>query len=144
MLLPVLADSICTLASLKQIAHAEASKAARRLWALVALDSYIDLTVPYRPESSVLSISRLEAGRILAIRSSHGDFADYYTRFHYDDALLYCSCRKRKSPLHFYFCCKGKATKSLPGPPSNKLQWLLCTSTSINKLAKWFTVTCFY
>ena len=31
MLLPVLADSICTLASLKRIAHAKAFKAARRL-----------------------------------------------------------------------------------------------------------------
>jgi ribonuclease HI len=143
-LLPDPADSICTLASLKRIARTKASKATRRLWPLVAPDSYIDLTVPYGLGSSVLSIRRPEAGRILAIRSGHGDFADYHTRFHHNDALLYCSCGKRKSPLHFYFCRKGKATKSLPGPPSDNLQWLLCTSTGINKLAKWFTDTRFY
>ena len=144
MLLPALADPICTLASLKRIARAEASKAAERLWPLVAPDSYTDLMVPYGPRSSVLSIRRLEAGCILAIRSGHGDFADYHVRFHYNNALLYCLCGKRKSPLHFYFCCKGKATKTFPGPPSNNLHWLLCTKTGINKLAKWFTDSCFY
>ena len=100
--------------------------------------------VPYGPGSSVLSIRRPEAGRILAIRSGHGDFADYHTRFHHEDALLYCSCGKKKSPLHFYFCRKGKAATPLPGPPSKKLQWLLCTNAGINKLAKWITDTRFY
>jgi hypothetical protein len=143
-LLPAPADPICTLASLKRIARTEASKAARRLWPLVAPDAYTNLMIPYGPGSSVLSIRRPEAGRILAIRSGHGDFADYHTRFNHNDALLYCSCGKRKSPLHFYFCRKGKATKALPGPPADNLQWLLCTSAGINKLAKWFTDTGFY
>jgi hypothetical protein len=143
-LLPVPADSICTLASLKRIAHAEASKAARRLWPLVALDSYTDLMVPYGPGSSVLSIRRLEAGYILAIRSGHRDFADYHTRFHHEDALLYGSCGRKKSLLHFYFCRKGKAATPLLGPLSKKLQWLLCTSAGTNKLAKWITDTRFY
>jgi hypothetical protein len=52
----VLADFICTLASLKQIAYAKASKAAKSLWPLVALDLYKDFIVFYRLGSSVLSI----------------------------------------------------------------------------------------
>ena len=87
-----------------------------------APDSYIDLMVPYGPRSSILSIRRLEAGYILAIRSGYRDFTDYYTRFHYVDALLYCSCGRKKSPLYFYFCCRGKAATPLLGPLSEKLQ----------------------
>ena len=142
--LPLPASPICTLASLKRIARTEASKAARRLWPLVAPTSYKDFMIPYGPGSSILSLHRPEAGRILAIRSGHGDFADYHTRFSHDNALLYCSCGKKKSPLHFYFCRRGKATQPLPGPPSEKLQWLLGTSTGLNKLAKWLIDTRFY
>lgn len=140
---PPPADAICTLASLKRIAKTEANKAVLRLWRITAPASYQELQIQYRP--SLLTLKRQAMGRILAARSHHGDFADYHIRFNHTDATLTCSCGKRKSPLHFFFCRKGKATKTLSRrPPSEAIPWLLGSAAGTERLAEWLSYTEFY
>ncbi|EDN98166.1 hypothetical protein SS1G_13023 [Sclerotinia sclerotiorum 1980 UF-70] len=82
---------------------------------------------------------------ILAIRSQHGDFAAYHERFNHTTVYVHCSCGKRKTPLHFFFCKKGKAFKALTkSPPSEAIPWLLSNPTGIAKLAEWLEYTKFY
>ena len=69
--------------------------------------------IGYSLNLSLLTLQRQVLGRILASRTLHGDFADYHERFRHANAENRCSCGKRKSPLHFFFCRKGKASKTL-------------------------------
>ncbi len=143
--LPYPEIEICTLASLKRIARTKAKEATVQLWRTTAPAKYKELQIDYGPKTSLLLISRPISGRILAARSHHGDFADYHTRFNHEDATLECSCGKRKSPLHFYFCRKGKAIKTLCNqPPSEAIPWLLGTLAGAKRLADWLTTTKFY
>jgi len=141
--LPPPENAICTLASLKRIAKTEAKKAVLQLWRVTAPASYQELQIQYKP--SLLTIKRQAMGRILAARSHHGDFADYHIRFNHTDATFTCSCGKRKSPLHFFFCRKGKATKTLSRkPPSEAIPWLLGSEAGIERLAEWLSHSEFY
>jgi len=143
--LPPPENAICTLASLKRIAKSAARKAVLQLWSTVAPATYKELLIRYGPSSSLLTLERHATGRILAARSHHGDFADYHTRFNHTDATLECSCGKRKSPLHFFFCRKGKAIKTLSKqPPSEAIPWLLGTAEGTKRLAAWLETTKFY
>lgn len=138
-------NAICTLASLKRIAKADAKKAILRLWHTVAPDNYQHIGIGYSFDLSLLTLQRLELGRILASRTLHGDFADYHERFCHLNAEIKCSCGKRKSPLHFFFCRRGKANKTLSKqPPSEAIPWLLGTITGAEMLAKWLTDTRFF
>jgi ribonuclease HI len=141
--LPLPVDAICTLASLKRIAKTEAKRAVLQLWRVTAPASYQELQIQYYP--SLLPLKRQDLGRILAARSHHGDFTDYHIRFNHTDALLTCSCGKQKSPLHFFFCRKGKAVKTLSRkPPSEAIPWLLGSPAGTEKLAEWLSQTEFY
>jgi hypothetical protein len=44
-----------------------------------ALANYKELRIEYKLKTSLLTLERLIASRILAARSHHGDFADYHT-----------------------------------------------------------------
>jgi hypothetical protein len=119
--------------------------AATKLWQLVAPDHYQRLRILYSPRTSVLTLHRPLARRILAARSTHSDFKAYHTCFRYDDALIHYSCSKYKSPLHLFFCRKGKAKKTLTHQPIFKaIPWLLRTSAGIHRLADWISATKFY
>jgi len=143
--LPAPADAVCSLASLKRIARTETKRTALQLWKTTAPANYKELQIEYGPKTSLLALERPISGRILAARSHHGDFAAYHTRFNHEDAILECSCGKRKSPLHFYFCRKGKALKTLCNqPPSEAIPWLLGTLAGAKRLADWLTATKFY
>ena len=143
--LPTPANTICSLASLKRIAKTAAKRAALQLWSTTAPASYRELLISYGPSSSLLTLERHATGRILAARSHHGDFADYHIRFNHTDATLECSCGKRKSPLHLFFCRKGKAIKNLSNqPPSIAIPWLLGSVAGTKRLAEWLTATKFY
>ena len=54
-----------------------------------------------------LDLPRATLHRLLAIRSAHGDFAWYHTKFAHDDAELRCSCKRLKTPEHLVFCRKS-------------------------------------
>ena len=138
-------NAICSLALLKRIAKSAAKKAALQLWSTTAPASYRELLISYGPSSSLLMLKRHATGRILAARSHHGDFADYHSRFNHTDATLECSCGKRKSPLHFFFCYKGKAIKTLSNRPlSIAIPWLLGSVAGTKRLAEWLTAMKFY
>ncbi len=51
--------------------------------------------------------------RLLAARSGHGDFAQYYERFQHADSNNYCSCGERKTPQHI-FCGRLRKHRLLP------------------------------
>jgi len=143
--LPPPLDATCTLASLKRIAKEDLKKAVGQLWITIAPNNYKELCIGHSTNTTLLTLNRHALGRILAARSHHGDFADYHDRFNHADAGLYCSCRKRKSPLHFYFCRIGRGTKTLSKwPPARAIPWLLGTTEGAKRLAEWLTTTRFY
>lgn len=137
-------DSLCTLASLKRLAKSEADRASAKLWYVTAPRQYQDLMISHEKSKDLLSIPRGVLGRVLAARSQHGDFAEYHARFHHKDALLTCSCGKRKSPLHFYFCSKLNCKSLHKGRPSLAIPWLLGTTEGSIKLGIWFKDYKFY
>ncbi|KFZ23436.1 hypothetical protein V502_02085, partial [Pseudogymnoascus sp. VKM F-4520 (FW-2644)] len=47
-----------------------------------------------------LDLPRATLHRFLSIRSSHGDFSWYHTKFAHEDAKLLCSCSYKKTPEH--------------------------------------------
>jgi len=53
-----------------------------------------------------LELPRNTLHRLLAIRSSHGDFTWYHRKFAHADANLQCTCGRSKSPLHIVHCRK--------------------------------------
>jgi Reverse transcriptase (RNA-dependent DNA polymerase)/Endonuclease-reverse transcriptase len=143
--LPFPAENRLSYASLRRWARAAAPAASQRLWHTVAPPTYQDLGInstPARPEELWLARSLL--GRLLAARSGHGDFADYHERFNHEDAHLLCSCGSRKSPLHFFFCRRGRRRAKRPlGPPGTAVP-LLSTAKGAKKLASWLADTKFF
>jgi ribonuclease HI len=53
-----------------------------------------------------LDLPRSTLHRLLAIRTGHGDFDWYHKKFKHDDAVLNCSCGKKKTPDHLVHCRK--------------------------------------
>ncbi|QSZ33338.1 hypothetical protein DSL72_002926 [Monilinia vaccinii-corymbosi] len=51
-----------------------------------------------------LQLPRATLHRLLAIRTTHSDFAKYHRRFGHDDAELDCHCGYAKTPEHLVFC----------------------------------------
>jgi ribonuclease HI len=75
--------------------------------------------LPYntRP-SKELDLPRSTLQRLLAARTSHGDFAWYHRKYKHPDANIRCSCRKLKTPEHLVMCRKAqKLYKHWPVKP---------------------------
>ena len=111
----------------------------------------LDYWVKPLPE---LDLTRATLHRLLAIRSSHGDFSWYHRKFAHDDAKLTCSCGVTKAPEHLVHCRKTTRLfsrwpliQSLTGPPTSQregtsyLARLLAKPADFAKLLK---VTEFY
>ncbi|KAJ3499512.1 hypothetical protein NLG97_g286 [Lecanicillium saksenae] len=58
-------------------------------------------------------LARVPLHHLLAARSHHGDFADYHERFNHEDARITCSCGRRKSHRHIFFCRKVPAEQRI-------------------------------
>ena len=143
--LPPPPRAICTLASLKRLAKAKADNSLTQLWLTTAPQSYRDLGIQYLHDTAELGLKRGALGRILASRSSHGDFAAYHDRFYHHDATLSCSCGRLKSPLHFFFCKKSNANRLGPKVfTANKITYLLGTAKGATALADWITSSRFF
>ncbi|APA09345.1 hypothetical protein sscle_05g041150 [Sclerotinia sclerotiorum 1980 UF-70] len=114
-------------------------KAINKLWSTVIPQSYKELEILTSPKSpKELALPRSFLGRLLAIRSGHGDFAAYHERFHYQDAHLICRCGARKSPLHFFFCHIAKRKHPQPkGKPAGLIPFLYGTYKGAETLEKW-------
>ncbi|EDN95519.1 hypothetical protein SS1G_11397 [Sclerotinia sclerotiorum 1980 UF-70] len=115
--LPPPSNPICTLASLKRLAKVNACKADIQLWNIISPQYYKDLLYTHTNNTILFSLKRATLSYILTIRSQHRDFAKYHKRFNHTSALLLCSYKKRKTPLHLFFCKKGKAYSTLIKSP---------------------------
>ncbi|KJZ69554.1 hypothetical protein HIM_11047 [Hirsutella minnesotensis 3608] len=105
--LPEPADNAPTLARLRKIARQRPKEAFKTWWQTSAPEQYrnLDLTATTGcPPELTLSWPLLH--HLLAARTRHGDFADYHERFDHHDALLTCSCGRRKDPTHIFYCRK--------------------------------------
>jgi hypothetical protein len=99
-----------------------------------------------------LDLPRATLHRLLAIRSSHGDFHWYHTKFNHPDAKLVCSCGHRKSPDHLVRCRKTQAAfkhwpERPPSPPTSPTEgftYLTCLLAKPTDFAKLLGVTEFY
>ena len=68
----------------------------------------------------------MSVGRVLAARSTHGDFADYHERFGHEVELMCNKCARRKSPLHVWICIKSNFRRPAPIVPF-RISVFLCT-----------------
>jgi RNase H len=99
-----------------------------------------------------LNLPRATLHRLLAIRSSHGDFCWYHTKFKHTDAKLVCSCGQPKSPEHLVFCRKTRAAfkhwpARPPSPPTGSpegFKYLTCLLAKPTDFAKLLGVAEFY
>ena len=92
-----------------------------------------------------LGLKRGALRRILASRSSHGDFAAYHDRFHHHDATLNYSYGRLKSPLHFFFYKKSNANQLGPKAPTvDKIVYLLGIIKGTTALVDWITSSRFF
>ncbi|KAI1000858.1 hypothetical protein K3495_g7337 [Podosphaera aphanis] len=146
--LPLASEPPYSNAGLKRWAMSLVPLASDRLWRclLPQLETYHQLEInTAHSNPKELRLPRDTLGRVSAIRSGHGDFADYHERFIHQNANLFCSCGHRKAPLHFFFCHIAKRRARCPqGPPSKLLPYLLGTHEGGLVLNKWLKQTCFY
>jgi hypothetical protein len=143
--LPPPPRAICTLASLKRLAKAKADNSLTQLWLTTAPQSYRDLGIQYLHDIAELGLKRGALRRILASRSSHGDFTAYHDRFYHHDATLSYSYGRLKSPLHFFFYKKSNVNRLGPKVfTADKITYLLGTAKSATALADWIISSRFF
>ncbi|KAF5232690.1 hypothetical protein FANTH_12861 [Fusarium anthophilum] len=96
-----------TLAYLRRIARQKPKEAFQAWWSTSAPEQYkrlnLKATTGCPPE---LPLPRAALHHLLAARSLHGDFAAYHERFDHVNARLICSCGRRKTPDHIFYCRK--------------------------------------
>ncbi|KAK1841732.1 reverse transcriptase [Colletotrichum chrysophilum] len=136
-----------TLAHLKRQSKAVAFQAFASRWPSLCPRQYSDLGIVPHPRPPELCLPRHLLGRLYAARSHHGDFAAYHERFAHQDALLNCSCGKPKTPVHSYFCKRGRrATPRHLGQKMAKVSvdFLLGTAKGASLLCEWMEATNFF
>ena len=112
-------------------------------WIENAPQQYRDLSISLDKRPHELSLPRTTLGRLLAARSGHGDFSQYRERFRHEDAKLECSCGRRKTPHHFYYCRKGH--KASPQPwGSRQVDEILRSKSGTRDLHEWLQRSHFY
>ena len=89
-------------------------RAFTQYWSENAPKQYKDVGIGLEKWPPELLLPCAALCRLLAARSGHGDFAEYHERFKHDDALLTCSCGRRKEPFHLYSCREGRKAAAHP------------------------------
>lgn len=97
-----------TICGVRSVARKILKEATRAWWESVAPNlsqRYRQWELPYaiKPPPE-LSLPRATLHRLLALRTGHGDFSWYHTKFKHEDAKLECSCGSLKTPEHPVFC----------------------------------------
>ena len=117
---------------------------------------YTQWKLPYQPTRPPheLRLTRPTLARLLAIRSSHGDFAWYHRKFHHDNATLGCTCGRPKTPLHIALCRKTrtasifrrwpKRPRTPPRTPSEAAKYLQVLWEEPEDFAAFLEITGFY
>lgn len=108
-----------------------------------APQAYRDLGIRPHTKSSrdqEHKLPRWVLGRLIAARTGHGDFAAYHERFQHVDYLATCSCKRQKSPVHFFFCPPTRKRwkdrwKCKRGSPSSTIDWLLGTAAGAEEFS---------
>ncbi|KJZ69782.1 hypothetical protein HIM_10821 [Hirsutella minnesotensis 3608] len=87
---------------------ADAASRFEAWWQAEMPDSYraLKLKTTTKCPKELVGVPRERLHHLLAVRSKHGDFAQYHERFNHPDALLVCSCGRRKAPDHIFYCRK--------------------------------------
>ncbi|KAK5992521.1 Xylosyltransferase oxt [Cladobotryum mycophilum] len=101
-------NNTITLAAARRIARRKPLTAFQQWWKKEAPASYqrLQLQVTLR-EPPELSLTRNNLHRLIAARSGHGDFADYYThKYPGSTATRTCSCGRNKTLDHIFYCRK--------------------------------------
>ena len=104
-----------------------------------ASQAYRDLGIRPHTKSSRArehQLPRWVLGRLIAARTGHGDFAAYHERFHHTHYLATCSCRRQKTPVHFFLCPSTSKRwkdrwKCKRDSPSKTIDWLLSTAAGV-------------
>ncbi|KAJ5385666.1 hypothetical protein N7509_008207 [Penicillium cosmopolitanum] len=117
-----------------------------------APQAYQDLNIqPYTKNSRAREhrLPRGVLGRLLAVRTGHGDFQAYHERFYHRDSLTTCSCGKPKSPVHFFFCppARKRWKDRWKGPkvsPSAMIDWILSTAAGAEEFGRFVQETSFF
>jgi len=99
-----------------------------------------------------LDLPRTVLHRLLALRTSHGDFHWYHTKFRHEDANNHCTCGGRKSPDHLVRCRKAQRHFSRwpqrPDlPPTSRaegLSYLRVLLEAPKDFARFLNITGFY
>ncbi|KAJ3455531.1 hypothetical protein MRS44_017013 [Fusarium solani] len=114
-----------TLAYLRRLARQKPKEAFGSWWSSASPEQYkrlnLKATVACPPE---LSLPRAALHHLLAARSLHGDFAAYHERFNHSEARVVCSCNRRKSPDHIFYCRKV--------PPRHRARLAPSPNTAVN------------
>ena len=114
-----------TLAYLRRLARQKPREAFEAWWSSASPEQYkrlnLKATVACPPE---LSLPRTVLHHLLAARSLHGDFAAYHERFNHSEARVVCSCNRRKSPDHIFYCRKV--------PPRHRVRLAPSPNTAVN------------
>ena len=142
-----------TPAFLKRLTAETAASEAHAWWAEAAPQSYQNLGIKFPARAPPeLSLARPLLSRLVAARSGHGDFADYHERFNHEGARLLCTCLRRKSPIHFFFCPRAKRAWRQANPadrsgglgPHATIDWLLGTPAGAKRFAAYCLSTAFF
>ncbi|KAJ3455198.1 hypothetical protein MRS44_013798 [Fusarium solani] len=114
-----------TLAYLRRFARQKPREAFEAWWSSASPEQYkrlnLKATVACPPE---LSLPRTVLHHLLAARSLHGDFAAYHERFNHSEARVVCSCNRRKTPDHIFYCRKV--------PPRHRARLAPSPNTAVN------------
>ena len=132
-----------SLAAAKRAAQRVHWRCFAQFWAEKGPKRYKDLGIGIEKRPPELHLPRAALGRLLAARSGHGDFAEYHERFKHDDALLTCSCGRRKEPSHFYFCREGRKAAAHPWG-QQPVADILTKKTGFTAYADWLGKSQFY
>ena len=114
---------------------------------------YNDWNLTYETKTPPeLSLPRHILQRLIAIRTTHGDFAWYHRKFHHEEAKLECGCGMDKTPDHIIHCRRttrlfSKWPNRPLWPPTDRKEGLTYLSqlmTSPQDFADLLQVTEFY
>lgn len=133
-------------AALKRWQISEMKHARDSWWKNNIPNSYIQLEIDSAPLfPKELLLNRKHLGQVIAMRSGHGDFAEYHIRFKHQEANLYCKCGSPKTQIHFLFCRILRRRSGRPAGPINSLiPDLLGTPRGAEKLTKWLEKTQYF
>ena len=105
--LPEPLEALPTLAHIRRMAKKQPKEAFQKWWQANTPSTYQALGLEATTDCpKELRIPRPALHHILAARSRHGDFAEYHERFNHEDARTHCSCNRRKSASHIFYCRK--------------------------------------